>query len=162
MDIQISSNFERLLFDLAGRRAGRVRRLMADLAGKGSFRLDPGEHEALASAFAAERVSEAETRRTIARLHGETGLVVDPHTAVGLAAARACDPGDGVAMVTLATAHPAKFPEVVEKAVGAPVPQPARLAALMERKERYTVLADDYESLAAHILARSRAVRERA
>ncbi len=160
MDIQVSSNFERLLFDLAQRNPARVRALMADFAERGAFRLSEAELAALQEGFAAHRASEAETVRTIARLWRETGYVADPHTAVGLAAARAEQGDDATPMVTLATAHPAKFPETVERATGEPVPQPPRLAAIMDRKERYTVLGNEYRAVADYILHKSRAARE--
>ncbi len=161
MDIQVASNFERLLFELSGRRPRRVRALMTALGERGAFRLNEEEHALLRRDFGAHRVSETETARTIARLREETGYLADPHTAVGVAAARACDPGDGAPMVTLATAHPAKFPDTVSQATGVAVPLPLRLAGLEEREERLSVLGNDKSALTAFILERARAAADK-
>jgi threonine synthase len=85
-------------------------------------------------------------------VHDVTGVLVDPHTAVGIGAARAARRGDGP-MVALATAHPAKFPDAVEQATGIRPPLPARLADLFEREERYDVLPNDVDAVRAHVVA---------
>ncbi len=153
MDIQIASNFERLLFDLLERDGTTVARCMSDLAGHGAFEVPP---EALARArrdFASHSASEAETLATIAQVNCRSGIVIDPHTAVGVAAARAlARPGE--VMVSLATAHPAKFPDAIRAAIGAPPAVPPRLAELTERAEHCAVLDDDLDGLRDHILSK--------
>ena len=141
MDIQVSSNFERLLFEAYGRDAEALRGLMGGLAQSGRFEVAPGPMERIRADFDAERVDEAETEAEMTRTHREAGVVLDPHTAVGVAAARralARDPATPV--LVLGTAHPAKFPDAVERATGCRPPLPAHLADLLERPERFTVL----------------------
>ncbi len=154
MDIQISSNFERLIFEAAGRDAARVRQVMDDLAGQGGFTLSGNELESMRALFSAEAVSEAQVADTIGDVARETGYVCDPHTAVGLAAARR-QQSDGVPVVTLATAHPAKFPEAVEAATGKRPDVPPRLEEKLGANERFTILENDYDALAAFIEARA-------
>jgi threonine synthase len=157
MDIQVSSNFERLLFDLSGRDAASVSERMSAVPA-GGFALTGDEHAALAALFASGRADDEETRRTIGRIHADTGLVVDPHTAVGVKAAREVTLPDGVPMVTLATAHPAKFPDAVEAGCGVRPARPERLEAAMTAPERFTRVAADTAAVAGHVLERSRAV----
>lgn len=136
MDIQIASNFERYLFDLLGCDAGKLREAMKDFADTGALRIPPR-----AGDFRAFRVSEEETLATIRRVHEAQGTILDPHSAVGAAAAQNLDT-DGP-LITLATAHPAKFPDAVERACGLRPALPARLADILEREERYTVLPNE-------------------
>jgi threonine synthase len=150
MDIQVSSNFERLLFEATGRDAGEVSRLMQGLGQSGAFTMPAAALERIRSEFASHRSDEAETRACIAATWKETGELIDPHTAVGYAAARKAD--DGLApMVTLATAHPAKFPDAVEAATGVRPPLPARLADIMDRPERYDILPGALDAVMAYI-----------
>ncbi len=142
MDIQVSSNFERLLFDLLDRDPARLAGAMAGFDASGHLDLPA---EALASAralFASARVDEAETGATMADTYARHGLLIDPHTAVGLAAARRLQPTlpPGTPIVTLATAHPAKFPDAVRAATGVTPELPARLARLLTGEERYSVM----------------------
>ena len=153
MDIQVSSNFERLLFDLYDRDGAAVDRLMDELKEKRRFTLDQGVLSKAAERFAAERVDEDETRATMAAVHAESERLIDPHTAVGLAAARR-QAVAGVPMVTLSTAHPAKFPDAVTAATGEHPVLPASLADLLERPERCDSLANDAGALKAYMLAR--------
>ncbi|MFM9938893.1 MAG: threonine synthase [Hyphomicrobiaceae bacterium] len=157
MDIQISSNFERLLFELAERSPQRVADHMAALAGDGGFTLNQGERASLAQTFQAVRVGEAETLATIARVHRETGLVIDPHTAVGAAAAAQVARDPKLPIVTLATAHPAKFPDAIRTALGAPPPVPAIVAEQARAPERVTLLGNSLADVARHISALTRA-----
>jgi threonine synthase len=151
MDIQVSSNFERLLFELSGRDAGTVRGQMASLKQGGGFRLTPAQAAGFRQDFVGERVDEATTTATMQRVHAETGMVVDPHTAVGIAAAeRQLSKGRGP-MITLATAHPAKFPDAVARAIGRAPEMPERLARQLEAPERMTVLPNDAGTVAAYI-----------
>ena len=142
MDIQISSNLERLIFELfdgdGSATAGLLKRFRAD----GRAALSPQQHDRLVAEFSGDRLDDPETLAVMARVHADTGLFIDPHTAVGVGVADRCRrPGELV--VTLATAHPAKFPEAVTRATGAtPAPPPA-LAAVAGRPERCTSLPND-------------------
>lgn len=157
MDIQVSSNFERLLFELYGRRGDAVTRLMDSLHQSGAFELGALQLDAARTAFDAARVDETETRAAIARLYAQTGQLIDPHTAVGIAAASARRGDVSVPMVTLATAHPAKFADAVAKATGHHPALPDRMADLFKREERVTVLPNDLGQIEKFIRDRSRA-----
>ena len=159
MDIQVSSNFERLIFEVTGRDGARVCQVMDDLAGQGSFTLSESELGSLRALFTAEAVNEADVERTIRDVARETGYVCDPHTVVGIAAARR-QKREGIPIITLATAHPAKFPEVVETATGKRPDVPSRLEEKLSAEEHFSVLENDYDALAAFIEARARAVTE--
>ena len=151
MDIQVASNFERLLFDLVGRDGERLTALMATFAEEGAFGVDG---EALASArelFSAHRVSEEETLAMMASVLETTGELVDPHTAVGLAAAKAAGSETEAPLVTLATAHPAKFPQAVVRATGVTPALPPHLQDLMSKPERLSVLPNDLAAIQSHI-----------
>lgn len=141
MDIQVASNFERLLFDLAGRDGAATDALMQNLSRSGHFSVPKEWMDKARACFASARVDEDTTTRTIAEMEREAGLLIDPHTAVALRAAK--EAGGGENLVTLSTAHPAKFPEAVERAVGHRPPLPASLADLFERPERMTELPND-------------------
>jgi len=152
MDIQVSSNFERALFDAHGRDGAAVAALMAEL-GAGGFRIPADALAALRAGFASGRASEEETRATIARILATTGELLCPHTAVGVTVAEAhLGPGP---MITLATAHPAKFPDAVEAATGLRPALPARMADLFERPERVTRVPDDLLAIEALIRERT-------
>ncbi|GIL02044.1 MAG: threonine synthase [Alphaproteobacteria bacterium] len=154
MDIQVSSNFERLVFEACGRDGATVARLMAGLAQSGAFTLPDTALAAIRRDFAAGSADEADTAATIARVLDESGYLADPHTAVGLDVARAFAGAEP--MVTLATAHPAKFPDAVEAASGTRPRLPAWLGDLMERRERYETVANDAGAVKRHIEARAR------
>jgi threonine synthase len=136
MDIQISSNFERLLFDLYDRDGAAVRALMDDLSSEGGFTLSQGALARLREDFDSGRSDEEETTATIAAIHTETGLVIDPHTAIGVKAAMDARGDLSIPMVVLGTAHAAKFPDAVEDACGIRPALPPRMADLFERPER--------------------------
>ncbi|MFD1343781.1 threonine synthase [Litorisediminicola beolgyonensis] len=145
MDIQVSSNFERALFDAYGRDGAAVAQLMDELK-SGGFRVSQGALETLREQFSSGRASEEETLETIARLHRTTGELLCPHSAVGVHVAEAQrDPA--VPMITLATAHPAKFPDAVETATGIRPGLPPRMADLFERPERITRAENDLAAL---------------
>ena len=155
MDIQVSSNFERLLFEAGGRDAASVVRAMDGLKQSGSFTLDDATREAVARDFAAGRADEEAVHATIRDTLDETGYLLDPHTAVGLHVAREqADPA--VPMVTLATAHPAKFPDAVEAACGIRPSLPWRSGDLMGRRERSTLVPNDLDALENLIRERGR------
>jgi threonine synthase len=155
MDIQVSSNFERLLFEAHGRDAGSVRRLMANLGQSGAFNIEAGPLSAMRAEFASGSAGTAEAAKVIALALKETGELLDPHTAVGYGVALRQEDYVGP-MVTLATAHPAKFPDAVERASGLRPGLPGHLAPLMMAEERVTVLANDAEAVKAFILERVR------
>ncbi len=156
MDIQVSSNFERLLFDAAGRDAQMIKRLMDSLAQSGAFTIPEEVLQAIRGLFDSGRATEDEVVEEIARTHEECGLLVDPHTAVGLHVARQ-KAGAEAAMVSLATAHPAKFPDAVEKATGKRPPLPQRLAHIMEDTEHLSVLPASLDKVEAFIASRASA-----
>jgi threonine synthase len=141
MDIQVSSNFERALHVALGGEGASVASLMEELRSEGGFRVPQGGLEALRETYRSGRASEEETSAAIARARSETGELVCPHTAVGLHVAEA-HLGRGP-VVTLATAHPAKFPDAVESATGIRPPLPPRMADLMDRPERITPVPND-------------------
>jgi threonine synthase len=156
MDIQISSNFERLLFEVHGRDPHAVRRMMAGLAQSGAFTIGNRELDQIRHEFGSGATDEAGTAATIARTLSETAELLDPHTAVGYAVARSAATSASP-MVTLATAHPAKFPDAVEKASGIRPALPKRLAHLMAAEERFTVLPNDVSRVRDFILSRQQA-----
>ena len=157
MDIQISSNFERLLFEAGGRDATAVKRCMEGLKQSGSFGIEKGTLAAIRGEFDAGRSLEAETAATIRALLEKDAYLIDPHTAAGMKVAR--EHASGTApMVVLATAHPAKFPAAVEAACGVSPALPAWLSDLMQREERFDLLPPDINVLQDHISRLSRAV----
>jgi threonine synthase len=157
MDIQVSSNFERLLFEVYHHDAAALSALMREFAAKGSFELPGGALKAMRQTFEAGRADEAETVAAIRAVFEETGRLIDPHTAVAVAVSRKRKDKRG-ASVILSTAHPAKFPEVVEKATGKHPALPARLADLSARNERVTQLPADRDAVARFVQEHSRAV----
>jgi threonine synthase len=161
MDIQISSNFERLLFELGGRDAARVRTLMAGLLQSGAFTLAANEHASLRHLFAAHRVGEDEAFAAIRRVHAETGYVAEPHTVAGIEAARRelSRGATTTPTVSMATAHPAKFPDALRAALGSPPAEPARVAEQRTKMERMTVLPNDISAIADFVSNRTRATR---
>jgi len=145
MVMQVSSNCERALWLAYGKDGGAVAQLMEELKVTGGFDISQGALEALREQYGSGRCDEAETSATIARTFETTGEVLCPHTAVGLHVAdsyMAAEPSDGP-MVTLATAHPAKFPDAVEAAIGHRPALPNRMADLYERPERVAAVAND-------------------
>ncbi len=156
MDIQVSSNFERYLFELQGRDTALVRSQMSSLAQSGRFEVKGGA-PALQAGFAAAAASEPEVAEAIRRTRGLSGYVCEPHTACGLIAADKVDGHNGAPQVVLATAHPAKFPEAMREILGDSIALPARLGDLMSRKERINVLPNDYSIVRDFIRDTSRA-----
>ncbi|WP_127557720.1 threonine synthase [Nioella ostreopsis] len=147
MDIQVSSNFERALFDVYDRDGGAVAQLMEELKTQGGFKISQGALERLRGLFASGRCSEEETLAMIARANAEMGELLCPHSAVGVHVAQ--DHLGATPMITLATAHPAKFPDAVEQASGIRPGLPARMADLFDREERVTRVENDLASLQA-------------
>ncbi|MBN9669126.1 threonine synthase [Roseibium aggregatum] len=157
MDIQVSSNFERLLAEVSGRDGGAVRRMMDQLSQSGSFAIEDAPLSEIRDRFAAGRCSEEETSRTIAELWKEAGYLLDPHTAIGVHVAKEFDDG-AVPMVVLGTAHPAKFPDAVEKAAGIRPQLPENLITMMTAEERQQVLAAEQDVVERYIEDHARAV----
>ena len=159
MDIQVSSNFERLLFDAYGRDAGAVRALMNSLAQSRRFTVSSGALTHIRALFSADRADEEETAATIRTVYRETGRLIDPHTAVGVAVSEKEIRDPAMPMVVLGTAHPAKFPEAVEAACGVRPHLPEWLADLPTRRERVTAMAADQAQVERFILSASRAAQ---
>lgn len=160
MDIQISSNFERLLFEAHGRDGAAVRRLMQSLQQSGRFEIAGEPLQRIRGEFDAASQSEGEIAAEIKRSWSEAGYLLDPHTAIGVGAARQALKHDSATpMIVLGTAHPAKFPAAVKAASGIEPALPAHLADLMERKERVTLLPNDLGKIEAFVREHARAVR---
>ncbi len=151
MDIQVPSNLERLLYDLLGRDGSRVTEVVRVLRSEGTVDVPHGPASA---SFVSEWYDDDATRVIMADVYRATGRVVDPHTAIGIGAARAS--GVEGPIVCLGTAHPAKFPGAVTEAVGEPVPLPDRLSDLLERPERSVTIGADLGAFAELIRSRSR------
>ena len=151
MDIQISSNFERLLFDMNNRDGGATTEQLNQFRQLGKLSVEPDQFAKwIAPTFRAHRVIDSETLAVMKRIYGESGMLVDPHTAVGIASAEACAQ-PGVPTITLATAHPAKFPDAVKKATGVHPALPDHVADLFDRKERIVNLPNDLQAIEAFV-----------
>jgi threonine synthase len=160
MDIQVASNFERLLFDAYGRDGQAVRGLMGSLAQSRRFVLSARALSSIRAVFSADRADEEETAATMRTLLRETGHFIDPHTAVAVAVAEKETRDPSLPMIVLGTAHAAKFPDAVEAACGVRPHLPEWLADLDRRPERVTTLPVDQMAVERHILSASRAARE--
>ena len=163
MDIQVASNFERLLFELKGRNGAAVARALAAFRRHGTLPPDGQAWQAATKSFAGHRVDDGETLAEIDRTYKRTGMLIDPHTAVAVAAARAHQArgASDAPMVALATAHPAKFADAVERATGTRPPMPEALADMMTARERVAVLPNDIAAVSRFIRDRAR-IRARA
>ena len=157
MDIQVSSNFERLLFEAEDRDPMAVRRHMASLAQSGAFTLSDTSLAVIRGEFDAGRADEAETAETMRRLRREAGYLADPHTAVAVAVASRASGDPAVPQIILGTAHPAKFPDAVIAATGEHPALPEHVAHIMQGRERMSVIANDLEAVEAFVAAHSRA-----
>ena len=156
MDIQISSNFERLLFEAGGRNSAEVQAAMDSLKQSGAFTIGARALDAIRTGFSAGRSNMKETAATIASTLAKSGYLADPHTATALKVAAGFGATD-VPMVVLSTAHPAKFPDAVKAASGVYPALPAWLSDLMERQERFTTLSSDLKMVEDHIRTHARA-----
>ena len=154
MDIQVASNFERALFEASCRNVAWLREAMAHFAETGSIALPDGVRTALRARYAAKRCDDEQTLAAIARVHAETGRLIDPHTAVGVAAAYNLGEHRKGPVVVLSTAHPAKFPDAVRRATGLIPPVPPRLSEALKAPEKMVVLAADKGLVRAFIEAR--------
>lgn len=158
MDIQVSSNFERLIFEASGRDGEMVRRLMQQLSQSGSFTLPEPVLAAIRAEFDAGTTDEPATAETIARMLTTTAYLLDPHTAVGVGVAESRLGPEP--MITLGTAHPAKFPAAIERATGISPALPPSHADLMQKRETLDRLPNEIGAVQDYILARSRAVSQ--
>ncbi|WP_455475763.1 threonine synthase [Bartonella sp. B17] len=156
MDIQVSSNFERLLFESSDRDPVWIRNAMENLKKSGRFHLDEKQLKNIRSLFSAGKSNMTETAQTIDGIYKESGYLVDPHTAVALKVARK-NKQPHIPMIILATAHPVKFPDVIKSACGIDAPWPSCLNDLMERKEHFISLANDEKIVKDYIALKSRA-----
>jgi len=152
MDIQVSSNFERLLFELLDRDAAATQAAMAGFRADGRMQVPDYAWQRATALFHGFALDDAGTLAEIRRLHAATGYLADPHSAIGIAAARAL-PCHGVPTVAMATAHPAKFPEAMERATGQRPPLPSRLGDLYEREEKYHRAPNDLAAIEALVRA---------
>jgi threonine synthase len=163
MDIQVSSNFERLLFEAYDRDAAAVRALMAGLSQSRSFAIAPEPLARIRRDFASAAIDEEAVAQEMRRTYGAAGYLLDPHTAIGLHAGRALiDDEPQTPVIALSTAHPAKFPDAVLRATGVRPELPPHLAELMDRPERFARLANDQAAVERFIRERARVVTERA
>ena len=153
MDIQVSSNFERLLFDLAGRDGAAITGMMGEFDRNRAMTIPADMLAGARGLFSSASIDGDAMALALRWAQEKGGQIIDPHSAVGLAAARALDVDADIPVVTLATAHPAKFREAVERATGVRPPLPGRLGNLFDREERYTRLPGDYDAVKAFVLA---------
>ena len=158
MDIQVSSNFERLLFEMNNRNGARTAEQLQHFRSSGTLEVEEANFRTwISSTFSAERVDDEETLAEIGRVYRDSGMLIDPHTATGTAAARRSRSNG--ATVCLSTAHPAKFPDAVEKATGIRPELPPELGDLMERSERMTDLPADLAGVSDFVRGVSRVSR---
>ena len=151
MDIQISSNFERFMFELLGRDSNALTKLMDEYKEKGSFSVSDGFLEKLKSRMDGERFTDEETAKLIGAIHEQTGYLLDTHSAIGVGAARTRRWDPSIPMIALATAHPAKFPDAVEAASGVRPGLPDFLADLYDREERSVTLENGVDVVKSYI-----------
>ncbi|WP_088311542.1 threonine synthase [Novosphingobium sp. B 225] len=151
MDIQVSSNFERLLFDVGGRDGAALAAQMAGFEASKAMQLTNQQREGAARLFTSHRADPDQMTQAIRWAWDASGELLDPHTAIGLHAARAAGIDPEVPVVTLATAHPAKFRDAVERATGQRPTLPTRIGDLFEREERLVELPGDYAAIADYI-----------
>ena len=154
MDIQVSSNFERLLFDVGGRDGAAMAEQMRGFDTARAMRLTDAQTQG-AALFTSARADEGDTAQAMRWAYEQCGEMLDPHTAIGLHAARAADIDPAIPVVTLATAHPAKFPDAVERATGLRPGLPARVGDLFAREESYIELPGTYDAVRDHILGKA-------
>jgi threonine synthase len=160
MDIEVSSNFERLLFEAHERDAAAVRAAMDSLGQSGGFTIPDRPLGRIRAELDGYRTTGAQAQATMSEIWKRCGYLLDPHTSVAVDAAKRALLGDrATPMIVLATAHPAKFPDAVFAATGLRPPLPAHLEGLMTRKERFTVLGNDLAAVESFVETRARAMR---
>jgi len=151
MDIQIPSNFERLLFEMYNRDGTAVKETLAEFRSSGVLDVAPQELKEIQEKWSSARIDDDATLRTIEEIYKETGELIDPHTAVGIAAGKERRTSEQNPLVCLGTAHPGKFPEAVIKATGKEPELPTSLQDLYDRTEHYSVLPNDYDLVRSYI-----------
>jgi threonine synthase len=156
MDIQVSSNFERLLFDAGGRDGAALAEQMRGFEASRVMQLTNSQRQGVAGLLTSARAEPGDMNDAMRWAREAAGQLIDPHTAIGLHAARAADVAPHVPVVTLATAHPAKFPDAVERATGQRPHLPARIGDLFAREERFDELPGDYHAVCAYIAERAK------
>jgi threonine synthase len=154
MDIQVASNFERLLYEVLGRDGGALGSMMSSLAATGEMTIPDAALAEMRQLFISARVSDEQTLSEIRRAYEDYGVFIDPHTAVGLHAAKDVLARTRAPHVVLATAHPAKFAGTVERATGKKPPIPAKLEGVMTASERYDRLPPDEGEIMSYVRAR--------
>ncbi len=147
MDIQVSSNFERLLFEVSDRDGAAVSRMMDQFKQSASYTVAPAAHAKITALFGGRRLDDEGTKQVMREVRASTGELVDPHTAVGIYAARSEGLDPAIPRIALATAHPAKFPDAVKAATGVSSPLPAVMADIFNRTERFQVLDNDLDAV---------------
>ena len=151
MDIMVSSNFERMLFDVYQRDGAAIRKLMEDFK-SGSMVLTGSAYQRITKLFSSDRLDDSQMQTMVSEMHQENDYLLDPHTAIGVQAARNCRKDLSVPMICLATAHPAKFPEAIEKSgIEGELALPPHMSDLMHREERYEILPNELEALQSYI-----------
>ena len=155
MDIQVSSNFERLLFDAGGRDGVALAQQMQGFEASKAMRLTNAQREGAANLFTSARIDADGMTMAMRWAFDAAGQVIDPHSAIGLAAAREADIDPSIPVVTLATAHAAKFRDAVERATGTRPPLPARVGDLFAREESYAKLPGTFEAVTAYVAERA-------
>lgn len=156
MDIQVSSNFERLLYEAYGRDGDAVKRLMDGLSQSGSYTVEQSARDRIAAQFSGVRLDDDGTKVVVRDTYEQTGEVIDPHTAIGVYAAQQTDLDPAIPRVILSTAHPAKFPDAVEASTGRRPDLPPSMADLYDREERVDELPNDLAQVQDYVRARSR------
>jgi threonine synthase len=156
MDIQISSNLERLLFDLFKRNGPKLAEAMNAFRKTGKFAAPKSGWASVQKLFTGYKLDDAGTLKVMQDLYKRTGMLIDPHSAIGVAAAEAARKDKSIPVVALATAHPAKFPDAVEKATGVRPALPAHLGNLLSRRERYDVLPKDLAKIQDYVISHRR------
>ncbi len=155
MDIQISSNFERYLFEASNRDSKLINSLMTQFSTTGAFEVEEKLFDTCCANFSAFKLDDEQTRSEIKRLYEQTGEVIDPHSVIGIAAAQAKRNNPSVPVVCMGTAHPAKFADAVESVIGRAVEFPARLEKVMSATEQYTKMDNRLDQIQAFVRANS-------
>jgi threonine synthase len=151
MDIQVSSNFERLLFDCGGRDGKALAGQMKSFEATKAMRLTNAQREGASALFSSARADPDDMAQAMRWAAEHCGEIIDPHTAIGLHAARAARIDPAIPVITMATAHPAKFRDAVERATGSRPVLPTRVGDLFERKEHFVELPGEYSAIAAYV-----------
>jgi len=152
MDIQVASNFERLLYDVVGKDDQKVKLLMEKLKNEGGYSLSEKEISHIKSDFSASTISDRSTKETLKRVYKENQVLIDPHTATAFKSAEIHSTGEE--MLVLGTAHPCKFPESVKEATGVEPKIPESIKNILNKKESYATLDDNIDVIKTHILER--------